>query len=417
MENQTILAMVRFLIKMAVNVGLIGHIGHHLLLIIKHGLRKMLPKWDVVVSADLHLGNSSGIGTVDNRGVNSFLYIKRDVFKEIIACAQENSATLVICGDIFDSPVLDAFTMDVFHECLSIIIKNNIRTIFLSGNHDFSGLRSSVGSYGELHLKDIYFVDSPKVIKLRDIEYFCVPYMGKTVEQQYEMVKVMINRAKDSATKKRILLLHYPIIGCKYDAGTLAQSGFNLRKLTEICNPFMQIFSGDFHDRQGLQGVDNFLYLGQPYCSDFSSIGKKRGFTVFNSSTKKRKLIEPANCPRFHEITNITKASDIDGDLENMIVKVHADPEVDPKGIYDRCYALGAIKVLVRRKRKPMTSDAEGVKYKYSSDRRTAIEVFAKSNAPKNIDVKSIIDAGINALNEVRTRQGRHAEVSALKDS
>jgi len=365
-----------------------------------------ISEWDIVGSADLHLGNSSGMGTIDNRGVNSFLYIKRDAFKEIINYAFNNNATLVICGDIFDSPTVDAFTMDVFHECLSLIIDKKIPTVIIGGNHDFNGIKSTVGSYAELKLNGIYFVDTPKVIKVKDIEYYCVPYMGKTIEQQYEMVKIMINRAKDSNVKKRMLLLHYPIIGCKYDAGAKANTGFNLRKLTDECNPFMQIWAGDFHDRQLLAGVPNFLYLGQPYWSDFSSVGKKRGYTVFNSETKKRRIVEPLNCPRFHEITGISKSSDIDGNFENMIVKVHADPEVDPKDIYDKCYALGAIKVLVRRKRKLMTGDAEGTKYKFNTDRRSAIDIFARSNAPKNADINRIIEAGNNALKEVRKKHG-----------
>jgi hypothetical protein len=103
---------------------------------------------------------------------------------------------------------------------------------------------------------------------------------------------------------------------------------------------------------------------------------------------------------------DVVKASDIDGNLDNMIVKVHADQDVDPKSIYDRCYALGAIKVLVRRKRKVMSGDADGTKYKFNTDRRSAITIFAKSNAPKNVDITKIIEAGVNALQEVRTRRG-----------
>jgi DNA repair exonuclease SbcCD nuclease subunit len=359
----------------------------------------------IVGTADLHLSNNSNIGTIDSSGVNSFLRIKQNVFKEIIRYAIDNNATLVVCGDIFDSPTLDAFTMEAFHDCLSMIVEKGVAVIFLSGNHDFSGLRSSIGSYGELNLKDIYFVDSPKVIKIKDVEFYCVPYLGKTVDQQYEMVKVMVNRAKDSKTVKRMLLLHYPIIGCKYDAGIEAQSGFNLRKVVDKTNPFLQIWGGDFHDRQGLSGVPNFLYLGQPYWSDFSSVGKKRGYTVYNTNTKKRKLIEPSNCPRFCEIMDIKKASDISGDLENMIVKVYADSDVEPGGIYDRCYALGAIKVLVRRKKKTISSDATGTKYRFNTDRRSAIETFARSNAPKTININKIIEAGAGVLREVRKRR------------
>lgn len=365
-----------------------------------------ISEWDVVATADLHLGNNSGMGTIDNKGINSFLYIKHNVFVEIIECAINNDATLVVCGDIFDSPTLDPITMRMFHSCLHKIITGKLSVIFLSGNHDFNGIDSVLGTYGKLDFANIYFVDSPKVIKIKDIEYYCVPYLGKTVEQQYEMVKVMANRAKDSSTKKKILLLHYPIIGCKYDAGAKAQSGFNLRKVMDECNPFMFALAGDFHDRQLLAGVPNFLYLGQPYWSDFSSVGKKRGYTVFNSETKKRRIVEPLNCPRFHEIVGITKSSDIDGNFENMIVKIHADPEVDPKDIYDKCYALGAIKVLVRRKRKLMAGDAEGTKYKFNTDRRTAVDVFARSNAPKNADINKIIEAGNNALQEVRKKHG-----------
>lgn len=365
-----------------------------------------ISEWDIVGSADLHLSNNSGFGTIDSKGVNSFLYIRYNVFLEIIQCAIDNNATLVVCGDIFDSPVLDPLTMRMFHSCLSKIVNNKLYVIFLNGNHDFNGIDSVLGTYGKLNFDNIYFVDSPKVIKIKDIEYYCVPYMGKTVEQQYEMVKVMTNRAKDSVTKKKILLLHYPIIGCKYDAGAKANTGFNLRKVMDECNPFMQVWSGDFHDRQLLSGINNFLYLGMPYQDNFSSVGKKRGYTIFNSETKKRRIVEPLNCPRFHEITGISKSSDIDGNFENMIVKVHADPEVDPKDIYDKCYALGAIKVLVRRKRKLMTGDAEGTKYKFNTDRRSAIDIFARSNAPKNADINRIIEAGNNALKEVRKKHG-----------
>lgn len=369
--------------------------------------------FDIVGCADLHLDNSNSSGIIDDNGVNSFLYTKKKVFMEILNKVKELSAIGVVCGDIFNTNMLDTITTNIFNECIAYIISNKLEMIFLGGNHDFDGIRSLIGSYGALKLERIYFVDTPRVINIKGIEFYCVPYMGKTIDQEYEMVRIMSERAANSRVTKKFLLLHYPIIGCKYDAGIKAQAGFNLRAIVENTNPFMQIWAGDFHDRQGLSGVDNFLYLGQPYWSDFSSAGKKRGYTLYDTENKTRKLIAPRDCPRFKIIEGITKASDLMESLDNHIVRIHIDTDVDATSIYDRGYKLGAIKVLVRRNKKKEDIELTEVKYKYSVNRHEAIATFI-DNSESKVDKKELIKAGISIINEVRRRSGRNVSTNTI---
>lgn len=379
-----------------------------------------MDEYDIVGTADIHLSNT-GFGNIDNTGVNSFLFIRQKVLFEAISLAAKNKAILVLAGDTLDGTILEPIVVKMFHECLKKMISSNIDVIILGGNHEYNGIHSSIGAYGALDLSRIHIVESSKIIKIRDIEFYCVPYMGKSAEQQYEIVKIMQNRASDSITEKRILLLHYPIIGCSYDSGAKATSGFNIRKVISNDNPFLQIWAGDFHDRQRINGIDNFLYLGQPYYADFSSVGKRRGFTLFNTTSKVRKLYNaPDFCPRFVELNNVNGASDLPDDLNNTIIKIFLEDNVKHDEIYKAAYNAGAYKVLIRTssiKHDKEHIEGKEIEFKFNDDRKAAIKKFINTYAPEDLDKKELINAGIKALNEVRNRRSGHVLSGQTEDS
>jgi len=359
--------------------------------------------WELLATADLHFGNSHGAGTINRVGINSFLVVRERVFKEMIERASREGCPIVVAGDLFDSAVLDPVTMQSFHRCLQHAVNLEVQMLVLGGNHEFNGLHSLMGSYSQLNLSGIRFVYRAEVVKIKRMKFYCVPYAGKTVEQEYKMVLRFINKAKqDGYSGVKILLLHYPIIGCKYDSGSIVHTGFNLKALLdEAGNPFDMILAGDFHDRQRLSGVSNFLYLGQPYWSDFASVGKRRGYTLFNFSTNRRQLVIPGDCPRFVVLNNISKVSDISGDLGNTIVKASIDRNLSARKVYERCYELGALKVMIRREPKASNERDSKVVYRHNVDKRDAIARFAKDNKPKGIGLKRLIKTATNVLKEV----------------
>ena len=86
-------------------------------------------------------------------------------------------------------------------------------------------------------------------------------------------------------------------------------------------------------------------------------------------------------------------------------MRVFIDSETKSDVITKHCYHLGAVKVMVRRKRADMPISEAAVEYNYNVNRREAIATFiAKySNMP---NTKQLIDIGMAALSEVRKRRG-----------
>jgi DNA repair exonuclease SbcCD nuclease subunit len=363
-----------------------------------------MSKWNLLATADLHFGNNHGAGTVNKRGINSFLYVRELVFSEMIKRAAKEKCPIVVAGDTLDSPSVDPATATSFHKCLKLATELGVSIVFVAGNHESNGMHNIIESYSRLGLENLRFLDAPDILTINKISLYCVPYTERSPDEEYNIVRRYISIAMRSIDETyKVLVLHYPIIGCKYDSGSTVTTGFNLASLLAAeGNPFDFIIAGDFHDRQGLTGVKNFLYLGQPYWSDFASVGKKRGYTLFNFTTGKRKLVQPKSCPRFRVLKNIIKASDIKDDLNNTIVKVHISRDTDAAKIYEQCYKLGAIKVMLRRDPSKDIIDTE-VTYKFDDNRRDAIASFAmqyKKHKPKGVGLKLLIRTGLRAFKE-----------------
>jgi len=362
-------------------------------------------RWQLLATADLHFGNNHGAGTVDKRGINSFLRIREAVFKEMIDTAKRKRCPIIVAGDALDAPVVDPATAESFHRCLRYAHKKNVTIVFIAGNHESNGVHSIIGSYAHLKLDNIKFFYEPTVISLGKIQLYCVPYTERVPDDEYKIVRRYIQEAtREVNDMHKVLVLHYPIIGCKYDSGSTVTSGFNLGALVASeGNPFDAILAGDFHDRQSLPGVKNFLYLGQPYWSDFSSAGKKRGYTLFNFDLGKRRLVQPKGCPVFRALHNIDKASDINVDLTNTIVRVYMAREADAQKVYEQCYKLGAIKVMIKREPHDKRLLNVNVKYKFDDDRRSAIAAYVKDNKkkmPKGMKRKYLTQIGLKTFKE-----------------
>lgn len=366
----------------------------------------------LISSGDWHLSNSYTFGTINRDGINTFLLKVYDAFITMINDAIKYKAVLCICGDLFDAVSLDPVTLKIFHKILKHIIKNKVETIILNGNHEYDGIRSAIESYsewsGETEWNNIHFIFKPTIFKLHHTWFYVLPYMGKSSDQQYDTVITFISSA-DKYKGEKILLMHYPIVGCRFDSHSINLSkGFNLAQVLKTYgNPFTYIFSGDFHDRQQLPGVDNFLYVGQPFHSDFSSIENKRGYTLFDTHTEKLKLIS-IDCPS-PVIINIKRLSDIRGDFNNKIVRAMVREGIDKSIVHDELYKLGALKVQVKtiKKQSKIDSVKTTVAAEYSGvDHNAIITKFTDAmwSDKHKFSKKKLLKTGLNLYNEVSRR-------------
>jgi len=328
----------------------------------------------------------------------------------LIDRAAKESVPLFMAGDTLDVHTLDPITASSFHQCLAYAKSKKVMLLLLAGNHETDGNYNIIESYSKLKLYNgIRFIYMPEVIDIGNIRFYCVPYMGRLPDEEYMAVQRLVRLANDddATNKHKVLALHYKIIGCKYDSGMLnASSGFNLTAcLQEHGNPFDYIIAGDFHDRQGLVGVHNFKYLGQPYWSDFGSVGKGRGATLFSFARGKRRLIKPPSiCPKFVIYKDIKSISEIPNkSLKNKIVLVEARETVPTANIYERCYALGALKVSTRCLQAQAQGDDSVIKFDHDVNKDEAVIMFVKAHAKgrKKKDKKRLTEIGRKVLRGV----------------
>ena len=363
--------------------------------------------WDLLAFADLHMTNRHSGGSLDETGTNSFLRCIKELFLQMLSRALKEDCILVCAGDFIDSTSLDPITATVVHEVFEKAESMGIPFLILGGNHEFDGMRSLVDAYNPLKFKNIRMIANPRVTKIRDIEFYCVPYIGPSVERLQHEVTTMIRRAKISKVKKKVLLLHFPIVGGKFDASNRRlESGFNLRAILDSeGHPFTCILAGDFHDRQKLKGVKRFMYLGQPYQGNFAAVGKKRGYTLMDLKANKRRLVISKACPRYIVLPNVTSVAQLSSkmDIEGNVVRAFIEPEMQASTVSDKLLQLGAVKAQIRRikkKAKPLPEHDDN--YSLSDQHSATIRDFVSKHCPDGLPVKLVSELAVGLYEEVR---------------
>ena len=87
-----------------------------------------------------------------------------------------------------------------------------------------------------------------------------------------------------SDTKAQILMGHFEITGYEMDKGHLCDNGMDRNTFAK----FDSVYSGHFHQPSS---VGNISYLGAQYEMTWSDHDQKRGFSVFDTETRKMEYI------------------------------------------------------------------------------------------------------------------------------
>ncbi len=296
----------------------------------------------ISILADCHI-NKNTYSSVKDKVVNHLPFRTVDhqnAFKFTIdQSISLKSDLVVIIGDVFDddkpSEELSAF----FNSQIRRLRENKIPVIIMVGNHDFNKKSHSLLPLKELELSYAKVIDAPTILPFKDHLLLLFPY-SLDIEQEVVSTKELFNSFVSEAKQtiattseykdKKILFFgHFGVAGASMNQIIAKNSGLmdsnsakrlskknyrNLKEediyvvdLDEIGAEY--VFLGDYHRHQVLPTEKcKAMYTGSLERSDFSEIGQKKGFIVYDDSMEENaklgrcKFIEYASCREFIEI-------------------------------------------------------------------------------------------------------------------
>lgn len=152
------------------------------------------------ICSDIHLGEnkfrkSSGMQNVYNK-------LNVEAFQEAMEILQSHSDIMIIAGDLFDHP-----NPDVLSLTSAQMLKSDVPTFLLGGNHDYSQRNKTLGChpFDMLNFDNLIKIyDGAQSFTLGNVSLDMIPYKHLNPESFQAIYK---GKIKDSS-KKRILVFH-----------------------------------------------------------------------------------------------------------------------------------------------------------------------------------------------------------------
>jgi len=243
----------------------------------------------ILITADLHFSNKLPYSKIVENGETDRIRFQTDLVWQIGNIADEYCAEAVmILGDIFDSRMVDAITLDLALESL-VRLSDSTPVYLLSGNHE--AVSVSVGRFlpqVARHITNLRVMEKPFVLKEdTDVEFFPVNWCTSDLAKE----RILGFRRR---RKKSILLLHHAING-GFSGGWKCDGELSLE---DIGTDWEVVFSGHFHEPQSL-GNGLIHYVGAPMCHSFSDLDRDRGVIIFDTERSEITRVGTEH-PRFY---------------------------------------------------------------------------------------------------------------------
>jgi DNA repair exonuclease SbcCD nuclease subunit len=239
----------------------------------------------IIFIGDLHLGARSGS--------SHFCKYFNKFFSDVLYpyMIEHGIKDIVQLGDFFDSRT--NLSLKAFHYCkpewLDPLIANGIHMHVLIGNHDIT-LRESLEINSPSSLLQEYVKsgnltihDKPTQIQYDNCSIDVIPWICKENEDE---VMRFINRPKVSD----LCVGHFEISGFQMYRGVDSHGGMS----PETFQRYERTLSGHYHTRS-FSEVYNIEYIGTPYEITWSDCNDPRGFTVFDTETRRFEFIQNPN--------------------------------------------------------------------------------------------------------------------------
>jgi DNA repair exonuclease SbcCD nuclease subunit len=313
--------------------------------------------------------------------------------------------TVLILGDTFDRRKYVNFysfkrAKEMFFDRLS---DKNIKVHMLAGNHDTYFKNTNEVNSVRLLLREydnIDVIDSPKTIRLGKNEEYSVCMMPWICPENYDDSMSMLKE-----TDAQICMGHFEIAGFAMHRGMPSQEGLDRATFRR----FDMVFSGHYHHRSQ---SDNIYYLGNPYELTWQDFADRRGFHIFDLSTRDLVFVENPNV-MFHKLVyddkleSITEITKKDLTLyKDKYVKVVVVNKTNPflfDTFMNNLYNTNPIDITIAEDAVDLTEESESDIINEAEDTITILNRYIDSVKPEDIDgskVKGIIrELYIEALN------------------
>lgn len=280
-----------------------------------------------VIAADIHLrSNDSLIPKKDKDGRNIRTKDKIKFLNKAINFAIKKEAnSFIIAGDLFHHNRPSNRLRAISVSLISKLIKNNIKTYLIPGNHDMSSTYYNLHS--ETYLNNDLILANNEIINVNS--HFNIHLLGWG--EQNNLLK--------KSSKKTILISHLQMKNAQYGNEMIAKEG--IEKESQEINQYEHCFLGHIHKRQT---KDNYTYIGALCKNNFNEINNPTGFMYLRIKENKYKsdFIENDDRVLKKYSININKEEDIydffkNKNIENKIIRLEVD---HPKDLFLDTYRI-----------------------------------------------------------------------------
>jgi DNA repair exonuclease SbcCD nuclease subunit len=309
-------------------------------------------------------------------------YFERSMEHFFSVLEERNIRHIIHLGDLFDRrKYLSYLTSKVCRNTFLAPIEGmEIETHIIAGNHDrYYKDVCSVNSLDEIvtgRYKNIHTYNLPQTINIDGLDILLIPWIDSS---NAELTNIQIRD-----TKAEIVMGHLEIKGFELLKGNISDHG----EETDKYSKFDLVFSGHYHHKSS---KDNIHYLGAFGEYTWSDYNDPRGFTIFDTETRKYEFIQNPY-PMFKML-----AYD-DVKEPNIIEKINATDYSKYKDTY--------VKVLCVNRNNPYAFDllmeklykSDTVDISVIEDISTFAEINENSEIDESQDTPTILDSYINGL-------------------
>jgi DNA repair exonuclease SbcCD nuclease subunit len=308
----------------------------------------------IAIISDPHIGDYSYGKTDIETGLNTRLLDFLYNLDQTINYAIENDVKVyIITGDIYRVKHPNSKIRKQFAPRIKKLLKNNIRVILLTGNHDMTTSSDGAHALSEMQelcdlINEFEVYSSSKVIKIDDdTELYILPFVNRGIEKllteeefisfQKDKIHEFNNLTKESTSKNKLFFGHFgtdqSVLGASFDLDMSSNENENIIPLAIFDEgDWTKVYLGHIHKQQEFNTISR--HVGSLGRVDFAEEKEQKGFYLFENGTDKfipikdrefktfKINLTDENCRKvllnfFEKIKSL--------DLKNTIVRVKAD--------------------------------------------------------------------------------------------
>ena len=244
----------------------------------------------IIHLSDLHLGKRISDYPMDRD--------QEYILKEILEIIKDEKAdAVVIAGDIYDKGIPPEKAVAIFDKFLTQLMKRNVPTLVITGNHD-SAERVSFGNKimeaSNIYLSSVYD-GNVKVVKLEDkygpINFYLLPfikpidvktfYKDEEINDYTDAMRVAISHMDINTMERNVLVCHQFVTGAKVGGSEEAITVGTLDNIdASVFDDFDYVALGHIHGPQNVGGDPRICYCGTPLKYSFSETKHKKGVKI-----------------------------------------------------------------------------------------------------------------------------------------